>query len=350
MHKLRLVFYTSTFRPLIGTDMGLTLIDAFLKAGHSLALVIGPAGDELEQACTTRGIPYHPALPEFRIPSARLKARIQAEPELAQKLQDWLEPIRQAKADLGVLYFSTWIPAEMISIPRLGFINFHPAPLPELRGFLPEDFALLWGWKTMCGTLHRVTENIDEGPILGYSRKARLSLYDTPDTVMQKVGETATGIILRGIQDVAQGKPGRKQNLDPGFDAGYGPFYPESYLNWENDSHPMLQRRYQVFRGQNHRVCLKAKLDGEVVEVLELELHRFGAAPGKPGQVLCLLDGKIPLVRTTEGVAVLLSHCPLVRDPKLAAWLDHPNEAPLEAGRPKNRYSLAQIKKAIALS
>jgi methionyl-tRNA formyltransferase len=58
------------------------------------------------------------------------------------------------------------IPEEVLALPSQGFINFHYAPLPEYRGPNPLFWMLKDGVKETGVTVHRMTAEFDEGPIL----------------------------------------------------------------------------------------------------------------------------------------------------------------------------------------
>ncbi len=69
--------------------------------------------------------------------------------------------------DLGVIAnFGIILSKECLSIPKEGFINAHMGLLPQYPGRLPIRSALEKGESVVGVTLHRVTEKVDEGPII----------------------------------------------------------------------------------------------------------------------------------------------------------------------------------------
>ena len=68
--------------------------------------------------------------------------------------------------DLGVSYcYPRKITKELLNIPKIAFVNFHPAPLPEYPGPTEYDDAIKnkeihWGV-----TLHHMNEEYDSGKI-----------------------------------------------------------------------------------------------------------------------------------------------------------------------------------------
>jgi methionyl-tRNA formyltransferase len=58
----------------------------------------------------------------------------------------------------------------LIELPKLGCFNFHPAPLPELRGLGGYNFAILDQMSYYGVSVHWVTPNIDAGDIVLVNR------------------------------------------------------------------------------------------------------------------------------------------------------------------------------------
>jgi len=87
-----------------------------------------------------------------------------------------------------VLSFLFWrrIERPLIELPRLYCLNFHPAPLPELRGLGGYNVAILEGYREYGVSCHHVAETIDTGDIV---RVVRFPI--DPDT------ETALSLDLR---------------------------------------------------------------------------------------------------------------------------------------------------------
>lgn len=64
------------------------------------------------------------------------------------------------------VYSKYIIPKRIFSLPRLGCVNIHPAPLPYYRGISPTFWIQARGEKTAGVTLHEVDEGIDTGRII----------------------------------------------------------------------------------------------------------------------------------------------------------------------------------------
>ncbi len=95
------------------------------------------------------------------------------------------------------------IPAELLTIPKWGFFNFHYAPLPEYKGANPLFWIIKNGDKEGGVTIHRMTENYDEGPIVLKS-KFPLQKNTTFGMLTGQLGYNGlelTGQLLMGLQN-----------------------------------------------------------------------------------------------------------------------------------------------------
>ena len=85
--------------------------------------------------------------------------------------------------DLGVSYcYPRKITEPLLSTPKKGFVNYHPAPLPKYKG--PNEYQdaiknkeVNWGV-----TVHKMTENFDDGEIL---KVKEIKLHDAPNSIKE---------------------------------------------------------------------------------------------------------------------------------------------------------------------
>jgi len=62
------------------------------------------------------------------------------------------------------------IKKEVFEVARFGCINFHPAPLPEYKGFAVYNFAILNGEKEWGVSAHFIDQKFDTGDIIKVNR------------------------------------------------------------------------------------------------------------------------------------------------------------------------------------
>jgi len=67
-----------------------------------------------------------------------------------------------------VISFLYWkkIKRPLIELPKIGCINFHPAPLPDFKGFAPYSFGIFEEVDKWGVTAHFVDESFDAGDII----------------------------------------------------------------------------------------------------------------------------------------------------------------------------------------
>ncbi len=84
--------------------------------------------------------------------------------------------------DLGVSFLYTHrIPADHVA--KYQWINFHPGPLPEMRGRNLAYYAIMNSMKEFGATLHYMDANFDTGPIIEVRRFPILDTYTAGDLV-----------------------------------------------------------------------------------------------------------------------------------------------------------------------
>jgi methionyl-tRNA formyltransferase len=71
-----------------------------------------------------------------------------------------------------VISYLFWkkIKKSLITLPKIGCINFHPAPLPEFRGFSPYTFGILNKSSYWGVSAHFVDEKFDTGNLIKTSK------------------------------------------------------------------------------------------------------------------------------------------------------------------------------------
>jgi methionyl-tRNA formyltransferase len=74
--------------------------------------------------------------------------------------------LRKANLDaVIVVAYGKMIPADMLEIPRLGFINIHASLLPFFRGAAPINRAILNGCTTTGVSIMHIDTGMDSGPV-----------------------------------------------------------------------------------------------------------------------------------------------------------------------------------------
>ena len=87
-------------------------------------------------------------------------------PERLRGNEQLLGRIRGLRPDLGVVVaYGKILPAQLLEMPRLGFVNVHASLLPRHRGASPVQAALLAGERETGVVTMRVVPELDAGPV-----------------------------------------------------------------------------------------------------------------------------------------------------------------------------------------
>ncbi len=83
------------------------------------------------------------------------------------------------------VHFPYVFPPEVLSIPKYGALNLHPAYLPWNRGWHTPTWAI-WDETPYGATLHFMNEEVDAGDIV-YQKRMRVRPDDTADSLYRRV-------------------------------------------------------------------------------------------------------------------------------------------------------------------
>ena len=97
------------------------------------------------------------------------------------------------------------LPAHLLDIPRLGFLNVHPAMLPAWRGPFPVFWQLLQGLDAIGVTVHRLAPGEDDGPILLQGEVPVLPTSRHADLI-EEVSLLGGRLLVEAVELVALGR------------------------------------------------------------------------------------------------------------------------------------------------
>ncbi|WP_413438663.1 formyltransferase [Sulfuriferula sp. GW1] len=174
-------------------DVGVRCLSVLLDAGVEVALVVthtdAPGDiiwfDSVAQLAARYDIPTvtpdDPNTPEF------------------------VEKIRALAPDfLFSFYYKLMLKAPLLALPKRGALNMHGSLLPQYRGRVPVNWAIIHGERETGATLHYMTEKPDAGQIV--DRQAVPILRDdTAAEVMRKLTCAAEVTLHRALPDLISG-------------------------------------------------------------------------------------------------------------------------------------------------
>ena len=114
-----------------------------------------------------------------------------------QKMKQLLK--RERPTLVFVMTFKHKIPASLLSMPSLGFVNFHPGPLPKYRGPDPVFWQIKNRETEGTLTLHQMDKNYDTGPVIS-SGQFPITDSMTHSRFMSESGMMAVHLVSNMLQ------------------------------------------------------------------------------------------------------------------------------------------------------
>ncbi len=121
------------------------------------------------------------------------------EPRLAERLE-------ALGIDVAtVVAYGKILPASLLRVPPLGFVNVHFSLLPAYRGAAPVQHALLDGATETGVSIMLLTEGMDEGPLLATERVA-IDPRDTGGSLGERLARVGARLLVPVLKDYAVGR------------------------------------------------------------------------------------------------------------------------------------------------
>ena len=165
---------------------------------------------------------------------------------------------RVAPDAVVIIAYGQIVPARLLTIPRLGWINLHASLLPRYRGAAPIHWAIANG-ETLTGlTTMQIDAGMDTGPIL-LQREMEIGPEETAPELAARMSEIGAGLVVDSLLrlDREEISPAPQDSQK----ASYAPILKkeDGRINWASTA-PHIHNRmrgftpwpgtYSTFRGQ----------------------------------------------------------------------------------------------------
>ena len=104
-----------------------------------------------------------------------------------------------------VVAFGQILPRAVLEAPVLGSYNLHGSLLPRWRGAAPIQRAIMAGDTVTGVQVMRMTEGLDEGPVLS-TATVRIGPLDTTATLHDRLAAAGAKLIVETLEDIAEGR------------------------------------------------------------------------------------------------------------------------------------------------
>jgi len=149
--------------------------------------------------------------------------------------------------DLVISYlYPKKIKEKLIRLPKIGCINFHPAPLPEFRGVSPYCFGILEDFPYWGVTCHFIDKEFDSGDIIKVNKFDVDLKNETSFSLEQKSQVHLLELFKNIIKLIFEGNDLPRKKQDNGKYFSQKDFERLRQVN-ENDSEKTIAKKIRAF-------------------------------------------------------------------------------------------------------
>jgi methionyl-tRNA formyltransferase len=112
---------------------------------------------------------------------------------------------RAAPDCVVIIAYGQIIPAKLIAIPRLGWINVHASLLPKYRGAAPINWAILNGETRTGLTTMQIDPGLDTGPML-LRAELEIGRDETAPELSARLAQAGAPLIIETLRKVEAGE------------------------------------------------------------------------------------------------------------------------------------------------
>lgn len=112
---------------------------------------------------------------------------------------------RTAPDVVVIIAYGQIIPATLIEMPRLGWINLHASLLPKYRGAAPINWAIVNGEKFTGLTTMRIDAGLDTGPML-LKHETAIGADETAPELSARLAEAGGPLMVETLRGLERGE------------------------------------------------------------------------------------------------------------------------------------------------
>jgi methionyl-tRNA formyltransferase len=181
----------------LGTpDFAATCLRSIVEAGHEVACVYSQPRAQRGRGQALKPSAVHALADELGLP-VRTPASMKAAEEI--------DAFQALDVDAAVVVaFGQILVREVLEAPRLGCFNLHASLLPRWRGAAPIQRAIMAGDKITGVQVMRMTEGLDEGPVLA-SQSVRIDALDTAGSLHDRLAQAGSALLPKTLAQIESG-------------------------------------------------------------------------------------------------------------------------------------------------
>ena len=182
----------------LGTpDFAVAALARLVAAGHDIACVYAQPPAPRGRGQVLKPSPVHAFALAHDLP-VRTPASMRSPEEIAA--------FQALNLDAAcVVAYGQILPREVLEAPRLGAFNLHGSLLPRWRGAAPIQRAVMAGDPVTGVQVMRMTEGLDEGPVLA-TATVRIGPLDTAGDIHDRLAAAGAALLADSLPKIAAGQ------------------------------------------------------------------------------------------------------------------------------------------------
>ena len=178
-------------------EVAVPSLRALAASDHEVVGVLTRPDARVGRGRSTRPSPVRVVAEELGLP-VRTPTTLRA-PEVGEQLTDW------APDGCAVVAYGGLVPADLLTLPRHGWVNLHFSLLPAWRGAAPVQHAVMAGDDVTGAVTFRLEEGLDTGPVLGTLTES-IRPTDTSGDLLDRLGRSGAELLLATFDGLEQGR------------------------------------------------------------------------------------------------------------------------------------------------
>lgn len=174
-------------------DVAVTALDAVLGSRHDVVAVL-----TRPDARSGRGRTLAPSPVKVRA----LDAGVEVLTPRSPRDPDFQVRLAELAVDAApVVAYGALLPAEVLDVPRHGWVNLHFSVLPAWRGAAPVQHAIIAGDEVTGASTQRIEAGLDTGPVYGFLTE-RVRPRDTSGDLLGRLALAGAGLLVSTLDAI----------------------------------------------------------------------------------------------------------------------------------------------------
>nr|WP_027881338.1 methionyl-tRNA formyltransferase [Meiothermus rufus] len=128
-------------------------------------------------------------------------------PAKLRKNPEFLQFFRSLGLELAITAaYGKILPAELLTVPRFGFLNLHPSDLPKYRGPAPVQWTLINGEAETAVCIMQTDAGMDTGPVVARWR-TQVEPHETAVELAERLRDKGITLLLQVLADLEHLQP-----------------------------------------------------------------------------------------------------------------------------------------------